>query len=451
MAEKHWGEQRLGDLIEVRHGWPFKSKSFSEELTGRPIVVNIGNFEYTGGFRFSTTTVKEYRGTYPKEYELSPGEILLVMTCQTSGGEILGIPARVPNDRRTYLHNQRLGRVVVKRPDEIDLDFLYWVFLWSEFNRELFVTATGTKILHTAPTRIENFRFRVPPIHVQRHIADILGTLDDKIELNRRMNETLEAMARRLFRSWFVDFDPVHAKVRLRSKHPKLTGADLSRRALPNMAPEIAELFPDSFEDSTLGPIPKGWKAGTVGDIGDNPRRGVQPSDIPAATPYIALEHMPRRCIALSEWGHADEVASGKFHFNKGEILFGKLRPYFHKVGVPAVDGVCSTDVLVIIPSESYWFGVLLGHVSSDDMIAHTDTSSTGTRMPRTNWKDIARFEITIPTKDIANTASEQITKLLDQIHSNIFESMDLERTRDSLLPRLLSGELEIPETKEFK
>ncbi|MFN5531414.1 MAG: restriction endonuclease subunit S [Planctomycetaceae bacterium] len=150
---------------------------------------------------------------------------------------------------------------------------------------------------------IHPLRIRVPAPNEQRRIANILGTLDDKIELNRRMNETLEAMARRLFKSWFIDFDPVHAKAALRREHPKLSNADLSRRALPNMAPEIAELFPDSFVDSTHGAIPKGWKAGAVGDIGDNPRRGVKPSDIQAATPNIALEHMPRRCIALSEWG----------------------------------------------------------------------------------------------------------------------------------------------------
>ena len=150
---------------------------------------------------------------------------------------------------------------------------------------------------------IHPLRIRVPAPNEQRRIANILGTLDDKIELNRRMNETLEAMARRLFKSWFIDFDPVHAKAALRREHPKLSNADLSRRALPNMAHEIAELFPDSFVDSTHGAIPKGWKAGAVGDIGDNPRRGVKPSDIQAATPNIALEHMPRRCIALSEWG----------------------------------------------------------------------------------------------------------------------------------------------------
>jgi type I restriction enzyme, S subunit len=240
-----WRVVQLGELVSIKHGWPFKSNLFSEEMTGRPIVVNIGNFRYSGGFRFRSTTVKEYRGDYPEEFELTPGDILLVMTCQTPGGEILGIPGRIPSDGKTYLHNQRLGKVIVKHPDKIDKDFLFWLFHWSEFNRHLFVTASGSKILHTAPARIQLFTFRLPSIDEQRAIAHILGTLDDKIELNRRMNETLEAMARAIFKSWFVDFDPVRAKAE---------GRD------PGRPEYIAQLFPDHFESCELGEIPAGWK-----------------------------------------------------------------------------------------------------------------------------------------------------------------------------------------------
>jgi type I restriction enzyme, S subunit len=123
-----WTKVRLGDLVKIEHGWPFRSELFSEILTGRPIVVSIGNFDYTGGFRFGSTILKEYRGEYPSSYELVPNDILLVMTCQTAGGEILGIPARIPNDERRYLHNQRLGKVVIKDHKQTDSEFLYWLF-----------------------------------------------------------------------------------------------------------------------------------------------------------------------------------------------------------------------------------------------------------------------------------------------------------------------------------
>lgn len=428
-----WTWKRLDkacfDVIDCPHSTP-KIAPFGP-LMVRSQDIRSGVFLVDQAARVSEETYKNRT----KRSEPTYGDLVY-----SREGTYFGIAAEVPKDTRVCLGQ----RMVLLRPDPKQIQHRYLKYWLNSpvLQSHIHGHRDGTVAERLNMPTIRALPVPVAPIRVQERIADILGTLDDKIELNRRMNETLEAMARRMFRSWFVDFDPVHAKATLRRQHPKLSNADLSRRTLPNMAPEIAELFPDSFEDSTLGPIPKGWEAGTVADIGDNPRRGVQPSDIPAATPYIALEHMPRRCISLSNWGHADDVASGKFHFNKGEILFGKLRPYFHKVGVPAIDGVCSTDVLVIVPKETHWFGVLLGNVTSDEMIAHTDTSSTGTKMPRTNWGDIARFDFAIPTKEIAEAATQQVAKLVDRIHANIFESRELARTRDKLLRPLLSGEL---------
>src|SRR5438445_4522365 len=134
---------------------------------------------------------------------------------------------------------------------------------------------------------------------------------------------------------------------------------------------------------SELGEIPIGWCVGNIGEIAENPRRGILPPETKQGTPYIGLEHMPRRSIALSEWGDASKTVSNKFQFLKGEILFGKLRPYFHKVGVAAVNGVCSTDILVITPKSPEWYGLVLGHVSSDDFVDYADAASTGTKMPR--------------------------------------------------------------------
>lgn len=430
MVEHSWESVRLGDLAGIKHGWPFKSDLFSEELTGRPIVVAVGNFRYTGGFRFDSTNVKEYLGTYPAEYDLSPGDVLLVMTCQTPGGEILGIPARVPNDGRHYLHNQRLGKVVVKQPKRVSLDYMYWLFLWKDFNTELVASSSGTKIVHTAPTRIEAFRFDLPPLPEQLAIARVLGALDDKIELNRRMNRTLEDLAQGLFRSWFVDFDPV------------------TRNGSAKAPAAPAGLFPKRLVDSPLGPIPEGWRVGTVGDIGANPRRGVQPSEVDAATPYIGLEHMPRRCITLAEWGTAAEVSSGKSRFERGDILFGKLRPYFHKVGVAPVDGVCSTDVIVVAPKKECWFGMLLGHVSSEEFIDFVDGASGGTRMPRTSWGDMARYAITIPPEPVANWSSQWMRKVAATMCERVHESRSLAALRDALLPQLLSGEIRLCEAE---
>ena len=270
-------------------------------------------------------------------------------------------------------------------------------------------------------------QFHIPDLGIQRAIAYILGTLDDKIELNRRMNETLEAMARALFKSWFVDFDPVRAK---------MEGRDTG---LPQ---HLSDLFPDRLADSELGGIPEGWTVQELGDVADQRRSGAKPGEINPDTPYIALQHMPKFSIALSEWATSDGLASSKFRFERGDILFGKLRPYFHKVGVAALDGVCSTDIVVVSPTSPDWFGFVLGHTSSPEFVDYTDAVSTGTRMPRTKWADMARFKIAMPNGELPKTFTGLVQPWVNRIVSAIHESRSLAAQRDVLLPKLVSGEV---------
>lgn len=300
-----------------------------------------------------------------------------------------------------------------------DPRYLYYYLTAKPFTAYLSQIADSHTSAYPAinPDVIETAELLLPSPAEQQAIAHILGTLDDKIELNRRMNQTLEAMAQALFKSWFVDFEPFRDQ---------------------------------GMQDSPLGEIPVGWKVGILGDIAENPRRGIQPDRITTNTPYIALEHVPRRCIALAEWGQADEVASNKFEFARGEILFGKLRPYFHKVGVAPVNGVCSTDILVITTKKPGWFGLVLGHISSVEFVSHTDAASSGTKMPRTNWHDMARYRVVLPPEHVAEAFTERVRPLIDRITANIYESHTLAAIRDALLPKLLAGEILIKAAEKF-
>ena len=263
----------------------------------------------------------------------------------------------------------------------------------------------------------------------QRAIARILGTLDDKIELNRRMNETLEAVARALFKDWFVDFGPVRAKAE---------GRD------PALPQSLADLFPARLVHSELDEIPEGWEMGTLDDVAEHRRRSVRPNQIDPVTPYIALEHMPKRCIALSKWTTSEGIESNKFMFKQGDILFGKLRPYFHKVGVAPTDGICSTDIVVIRPKQRVSFGFVLGHVSSLKFVNYTDAGSMGTRMPRTNWNEMARYALVLPPERIAKTFDMLMQSSVERIIANIHESRMLAAVRDILLPKLTSGDIRL-------
>ncbi len=356
-----------------------------------------------------------------------PGDI--VITTEAPLGEI------------AQLDNQKVAlaqRLITLRglPDLLDNTYLKFAMQSKFVQDQIRSRESGTTVLGIKQSELRLVELPVPPIPEQRVIAQILGTLDDIIENNRRMNETLEAMSRAIFKSWFVDFDPVHAKS--------------AGRKPSSMNASTAALFPNSFVDSALGDIPKGWKVGHFGDVAENPRRGVGPSEIVVSTPYIALEHMPRKCIALSEWAFADGVASGKFKFHVGEILFGKLRPYFHKVGIAAVEGVCSTDILVIIPKKVEWQTFVLAIASSDELVQHADATSTGTKMPRTNWSDIASYEIVLPSEILAAAYDEMTRPMTEAIITNIHQSRTLAAIRDALLPKLLAGEISIRIVERF-
>lgn len=272
---------------------------------------------------------------------------------------------------------------------------------------------------------------RVPDPDTQRAIATVLGSLDDKIEQNRRTARALERVARAIFRAWFVDFEPVKAKA---------AGA----ASFPSMPQAVFDALPSTFTDSDLGPVPEGWAVGMMGNIGVQRRKPVTPSEIDGATAYIGLEHMPRRDIALSAWGRAEDVTSSKFRFHYGDILFGKLRPYFHKVGSAPIDGVCSTDVVVLYPKASVWAAWLLMLVSSNEFVRHTDQRSAGTKMPRTNWRDMASFCIVIPPTQVAAAYEQVAQPMVAMVRQSIHESRNLAALRDYLLPRLLSGQVPV-------
>ena len=305
----------------------------------------------------------------------------------------------------------------------------FWFYALSSLGLNNYRTGSGQPLLNQST--LKQIRFRVPTATERIQFGALLGSLDDKIELNRRTNETLEAMARTIFEDWFVDFGPTHAKAEGRA---------------PYLAPELWDLFPNALDDEDK---PEGWKKGTLVDVADSPRRGISPADVAEDTPYIGLEHMPRRSIALTEWEGAGKVTSNKSVFKRGEFLFGKLRPYFHKVGFAPLDGICSTDIVVVIPRASDWATFILACLSSDEFVDYTDQTSTGTKMPRTSWKTMGQYKIFLPSKQVARAFQSLAQPLVERVNTNIHESRTLAQTRDLLLPKLMSGEIRLREAEK--
>lgn len=311
--------------------------------------------------------------------------------------------------------------------------FLRWLVRGTDWWEQVGTFINVGAVFESLKCRdIPNFRMPLPPLPEQKAIAAVLGALDDKIELNRRMNATLEAMARALFQSWFVDFDPVRAK--------------LDGRQPPNLDPVTAALFPDSFQESELGHIPKGWKAMPLPEaIEVNPRRTLPKGSI---APYLDMKNLPTQ-------GHsAEEVIDREFgsgtKFQNGDTLLARITPCLENGKTGLVDfledgqvGWGSTEYIIFAPKPPLppQFAYLLAR--SDALRSHAIQNMTGTsgrqRVPAECFNS---FRLAVPPSDIAYRFNELTAPLMAKIKANADQSRTLASLRDTLLPKLLGGEL---------
>ena len=303
------------------------------------------------------------------------------------------------------------------------------VFLYYYLGQPAVVTwiynqAIGATMPNLNTSIVRSVPITYPSLPTQRKIAAILSAYDDLIENNARRIAILEEMAQLLYREWFVHFRfPGHESVPMMEVYPE--------RSNGGLGPKIEA-------------VPQGWELKQLGDIADEVRRSAKPEEVDPATPYIGLAHMPKKSIALSDWGRAAETKSTKLVFEKGEILFGKIRPYFHKVGVALVQGVCSTDAIVIIPKAPEYFALTLACVSSEEFVEYATLTSQGTKMPRANWKVLVEYPVLLPPRPLLSRFNTVVEDIVAQIQNMIFCNINLRRTRDLLLPRLISGQLDV-------
>ena len=307
-----------------------------------------------------------------------------------------------------------LGRrvaLVRPNPDKADSRFMLYYFLSPNWRSivETYVKS-GATVDRLPLEKFPDMPVRFPNLGIQQRIASILSAYDDLIENNRRRIALLEESARLLYREWFV---------RLR--------------------------FPGHEHTRIVNGVPEGWRNLKLGDICTDNRQMVSPESLEPDTPYIGLEHMPRRSISLSDWGTAEQVTSSKLRFHTGDILFGKIRPYFHKVGIAFTDGVVSSDAFVIRSIAEELKSFVLMTVSSDEFIANTSQAmKEGSKMPRADWKQMIQYPVLLPPDGLLADFTETITSITDQLRNLSTQNQKLRTARDLLLPKLMSGEIEI-------
>ena len=439
-----WQTTSLGELIEVKHGFAFPGQFIHEEPKG-DILLTPGNFAIGGGFKGDK--FKYYDGPVPEDFILRSGDLLVSMTDLSKQSDTLGLPAFVParSDGRRYLHNQRLGKVLVKDTTTADPRFLHYLLCSQSYRNEVLASATGTTVKHTSPDRIRRFRFSRPSLTEQRAIANILGALDDKIELNRRMNETLEAMARALFKSWFVDFDPVRAKAH---------GRD------PGLPQPLADLFPDSFEDSELGEIPEGWRASVLGEevtrCGGRIQTGPFGSQLHASDyvddgiPVVMPKDLLQRrvsTLSIARVRLSDAERLSRHRLQEGDIVYSR-RGDVEQHGLVRsreTGWLCGTGCLLVRLGPG-WPSPLFASIALDrpETRAWIVQHAIGATMPNLNTGILTRVPILVPPNKVLDAFNRIVQPLADRVIAGDAQTDTLVSLRDSLLPKLISGELRV-------
>jgi type I restriction enzyme S subunit len=406
------GDEAVRDYVTLVRGITYKG-----ELVGKPgpALLGLGSIHPGGGFREGD--YKTYGGDCPPKLMLTPGDLFVSLKGATKDGKMIGSVARVP----ASVPSGRLTQDTVKlefRSDERAQasSYIYWMLRTPQYRAYCEGRSMGSAVV--ALSRDDFLAFPVPIVSGTRQaIVELLERIEDKIELNRRMNAKLEEMARELFQSWFVDFDPVRAK--------------LDGRQPAGLDPATAALFPDSFQDSTLGTIPHGWRAvhlESIASVGSG-KRPEGRSDVLSPECNIPL---------YGGGGRIGYVTSALY--DQPILLTGRVGTLglIFRTAEPSWP---SDNTLIVEPQPGlldFTYFLLKGF----DLL----TLNRGSTQPLLTQADLKRQALVLPAKDVVKVFTDVSEPIFRKISSNERESCTLATLRNSLLPKLLSGELHINE-----
>ena len=385
-----WKEYKLGDLIKVKHGYAFTGEHITPTETDK-ILVTPGNFHIGGGFK--SDKFKYYNSNnFPQEYIFHSDDIIVTMTDLSKDTDTLGYSAKVPNNKKKlYLHNQRIG-LLRFRSDKVCPDFVYWLMRTKEYHSYIVGSASGTSIMHTSPSRIEAYRCLFPEVEEQKRIAGVLSSLDDKIDLLNRENATLEALAETLFRHYFIENpDPTWKDGKLGDEFNFTMGQSPSG---------------DSFNEDGIG-IPMyqgnadfGFRFPTRRVYTTAPTRFAEENDtlISVRAPVGAQNMASEKCCigrGVAAFRHKDKSLYS-YTYYKLKSLLEDIRQFNDN-------------------------GTVFGSISKSDF---------------------ENIDIVIPNRDRIVAFQKQALPIDEKVRTNYKQILVLSAQRDSLLPRLMSGEV---------
>lgn len=429
MTNNGWRFVKLVDLCDsIDYGYTDSAL----DLPVGPHFLRITDI--VGGFiDWKTVPFCRVDGSTKQKYSLQTGDIVIART-----GASTGTSAYINNPPEAIFASY-LIRLKIKK--EADSPFIAY-YLKSPNFKSFMQGVLGDKSAqpNASAKTMTQVNLKIPPLDEQQAIASILGALDDKIELNRKMNETLETIAQAIFKSWFVDFDPVKAKAEGRQPY--------------GMDAKTAALFPDSFADSALGKIPKGWRLGKIDEICQLGRDAINPSKRPGVFfDHYSIPAFDERRYPKAELGSV--IKSNKYIVAPQSVLLSKLNPRTPRIWLPHIKNerpsVCSTEFLVALPkvniSREYLYS-LFSDKTFLQTFAGLVTGTSGSHQ-RVKPEFLLNMSVVVPSEPCLKYFSEIVQPFYKRVQQNIEECQTLAKVRDTLLPKLMSGEIRLKEIEK--
>ena len=349
----------------------------------------------------------------------------------------------IPDKARAVASTEFL---VLSPRDGVDRRFLKYLMLSPAVRSAMEARVTGTSGSHqrVRPSDLLSISVEIPvDLQEQRAIAHILGTLDDRIELNRRMSETLEAMARALFKAWFVDFEPVRAK---------MEGRWQRGQSLPGLPAHLYDLFPDRLVDSELGEIPEGWRVGTLADLAVLNPEVWKTETRPAKIIYVDLSNTKwGRIDSLTAYDSADAPSRAQRVLRPGDTIVGTVRPGNGSYAFIAEGGLTgSTGFAVLRPRAAHYAEVVYLAATAPDNIDRLAHLADGAAYPAVRPEVVAATPVVCPGDEVLARFSQAAGPALAKIAQNERASRTLAALRDALLPKLIRGEIRVKDAERF-
>ncbi|MBU3679847.1 MAG: restriction endonuclease subunit S [Candidatus Kapabacteria bacterium] len=407
-----WQARKLGEFISIKHGWAFKGEYFSD--AGKYILLTPGNAHETGGLKLRPGKEKFYSGDFPPDYLMKSGDMLVVMTDLIQAAPILGGAIVVPEDDR-FLHNQRLGLVEFISETPIDKDFLYYLLNSPDYRAQVRGSATGATVRHTAPRRMCDCNVLVPDtLAEQRKVAQVLSAYDDLIATNQRRIALLEDAARRLYREWFVHL-----------------------------------CFPGHESVPVKDGVPEGWQAGLLGSLmktssGGTPSRK-RADFFGSGIPWVKTKELNDGFLFETEEEitlAGLESSSAKI-FPAGTVL---LAMYGATIGMTALlakpaatNQACCAFLVAETKGLSYYCFQWLKEIKQKLI-----SLGMGAAQPNLSQEVIKKLEFLLPSAQVLDGYHEAVSPIFVQMATLFRQNRTLAQTRDLLLPKLMSGQLDV-------